>query len=139
MEAGVVAGGATGKTEVPGPSSGIPVGRAGAPSLDDIQRRLLALTAQGRAVSPKEVDAVLADLQRNQGKNVVAGVDIGALRDNLARAERMQQLAQEMQAIAANPKKEDQARLQALMAEIQRLQAGMSTQVYVGSDAAAKK
>ncbi len=102
------------------------VGKAGAPSIDDIQRRLQGLTANGRQPTAREVDAVLADLQRNQGTDVVAGVNLQALRDNLARADRMQQIAQEVQALAANPRKEDLPRLQALSAEMQRLQTSIA-------------
>jgi hypothetical protein len=102
------------------------VGKAGAPSIEDIQRRLQGLTANGRQPTALEVDAILADLQRNQGTNVVGGVNLQALRDNMARADRMQQIAQEVQTLAANPRKEDLPRLQALSAEMQRLQASVS-------------
>lgn len=102
------------------------VGKAGAPSIDDIQRRLQGLTANGRQPTAREVDAVLADLQRNQGSDVVVGVNLQALRDNLARADRMQQIAQEVQTLAANPRKEDLPRLQALSAEMQRLQTSIA-------------
>ena len=77
----------------------------------------------------REVDAVLADLQKNQGSKVVAGVDLQAVRDNLARSERIRQIAVEMQALAAKPGPEVPAQLQARMAEIQRLQAGMNASV----------
>ena len=53
---------------------------------------------------------------------MMAGVDIQQLRNTLASADRMQQIALEMQTISANPRKEDVARLQALNAEMVRLQ-----------------
>jgi hypothetical protein len=65
---------------------GLPIGKPGAPSIEGIQQRLQALVANGRQPTAKEVDAVLADLQKNQGSNVVGGVNLQALRDNLARS-----------------------------------------------------
>ena len=101
------------------------IGKPGSPSLEQIQQRLQQLTANGRQPSAAEVDAVLADLQRNQGKNAVAGVDLQGLRDTLARTDRIQQIGLELQAIAANPSKVDQARLQSLTTEMQRLQTAL--------------
>jgi len=106
----------------------VAVGRAGAPSIDDIQRRLQMLAANPRP-SVRDIDAVLADLQKNQGSNVVAGVNLQAVRDNLARSERIQQLALEMQALAATPGPDTAAKLQERMTEMQRLQAGMTSDV----------
>ena len=105
--------------------SPIAVGKPGAPTLEDIQKRLLATTANGRQPNAREVDAVLADLQKNQGSNNVAGVDLQKLRTALVNTERIQQLALEMQAIAANPRKDDLPRLQVLATEMQRLQASL--------------
>ncbi len=101
------------------------IGRPGSTSLEQIQQRLQQLTANGRQPSAAEVDAVLADLQKNQGRNAVAGVDLQGLRDTLARTDRIQQIGLELQAIAANPSKVDQARLQSLTAEMQRLQSAL--------------
>ncbi|AVS88432.1 hypothetical protein C8238_09480 [Paracidovorax avenae] len=84
----------------------------------------------------REVDAVLADLQRNQGSTVVAGVDLQAVRDNLARSERIRQISVEMQALAAKPGPDVPAQLQSRMAEIQRLQAGMTGNVAAPAGAA---
>lgn len=106
-------------------AKGIPIGKSGAPSLDEVQKRLQALVANGRQATPREVEAVLADLQRNQGSNVVNGVNLQMLRDNLIRTDRIQQIALEMQAIAATPRKEDLPRLQTLSAEMQRLSSAM--------------
>ena len=101
------------------------IGKPGSTSLEQIQQRLQQLTANGRQPSAAEVDAVLAELQKNQGKNSVAGVDLQGLRDTLARTDRMQQIGLELQSIAANPSKSDQARLQSLAAEMQRLQTAL--------------
>lgn len=103
----------------------VTVGRAGAPRLEDIEKRLQGLLASGQP-DIRQLDAVLADLQKNQGSAVVSGVDLQAMRDNLVRADRIRELAQEMQALAAKPGPEASVQLQARMAEIQRLQAGMA-------------
>jgi hypothetical protein len=57
------------------------------------------------------------------------------MRENLARAERLRVMAEEMQVLAQNPNKENLARIQTLMAEIQRVQAGITPQVAVGQTA----
>ncbi len=100
------------------------MGRAGAPAIGDIQKRLQQIAASGHP-DLRELDGVLADLQRNQGSAVVGGVNLQVVRDNLARTERIQQLAQQMQVLAANPTAETPARLQALMTEMQRTQSQM--------------
>lgn len=103
---------------------GIAVGKEGAPSLESIQQRLQRIAASSQP-STRELDAVLADLQRNQGSKVVAGVDLQALRDNLVRNERIKQLAEQIRIIAASPGPDTASKLQPLMAEIQRQQAAM--------------
>ena len=151
--AGAVSGTVTarGASDLPGgiwnapgterPAAGTPatppvtVGRAGAPTLEDIQARLHALSSSGQP-SVREVDAVLADLQKNQGSDVVAGVNLQTVRDNLARTERIQQLALEMQALAATPTADTPAQLQTRVAEMQRLQAGMKTNLAAPNGAA---
>ena len=112
---------------------GIPIGQSGAPSMEGIQQRLQALVASGRQPTAREVDAVLADLQKNQGSNVVAGVNLQALRDNLARTDRISQIALEIQAIANQPGKSDLVRLQTLSAEMQSIQAALLTQVIASN------
>ncbi|MDD5333133.1 MAG: hypothetical protein PHS32_05245 [Rhodoferax sp.] len=102
-------------------------GQPGAPSIEAIQQRLQAQVAGGKVPSPKELDAALSDLQRNQGKDVIGGVNIAALRENLARVERLRQIALEVQAIASNPQKQDQARLQVLMTEVRTVQTAMQS------------
>lgn len=106
-------------------TASLAIGKPGSTSLEQIQQRLQQLTANGRQPSAAEVDAVLADLQKNQGKNALAGVDLQGLRDTLARTDRIQQIGLELQAIAVNPSKADQARLQSLSAEMQRLQTSL--------------
>ncbi len=128
-------GSAGARASAPGGAPSVAAGRAGAPSLDDIQKRLQAMLAQPQP-DVREVDAVLADLQRNQGSTVVSGVDLQAVRDNLARSERIRQISVEMQALAAKPGPDVPAQLQSRMAEIQRLQAGMTGNVAVPAGAA---
>ncbi len=116
------------RAPAPRAAPAVRAGREGAPTLDQIQERLQGLLASPRP-DVREVDAVLADLQKNQGSKVVAGVDLQAVRDNLARSERIQQVALEMQALAAKPGPDVPAQLQARMEEIQRLQAGMNASI----------
>lgn len=123
------------RAPAPGAAPAVRAGREGAPTLEQIQERLQGLLASPRP-DVREVDAVLADLQKNQGSKVVAGVDLQAVRDNLARSERIQQVALEMQALAAKPGPDVPAQLQARMAEIQRLQAGMNATISAPAGAA---
>ncbi len=109
----------------PGSNSPTPLGQK--PGIAEIQQRLAALSAQGANTDPLEVDKVLADLQRVQGGNDLNGLDLSAMRENLQRAAEMQRLAREMEKIAQNPTKEDMPRLQALMAQIQKQQSGLRT------------
>lgn len=98
-----------------------------AKALQAIQTRLNAMTTSGKPIDPKELDGVLADLARTQGNNV-GGVDVAALRDNLARAQQIQTLANQIQA-QAKQAKPDMQQIQSAMAQIQKLQAGMHTTV----------
>lgn len=100
----------------------IPIGRPGAPSLQQIQAELQALTAGGRQPTPAEVERVLAKLQDNQGSAVVAGVNLEVLRHNLRVAEQMRVLALEVQRLSAQPTPENTARMQQLSAQLMQLQ-----------------
>jgi hypothetical protein len=106
-------------------AAAIPIGKPGSASITEIQQKLQALIANGRQPSALEVDAVLAELQKSQGNNPVAGVDLQSMRDTLGRTDRIQQIANEMQAMAANPSKMDINKIQALTAEMQRLQTSL--------------
>ena len=108
----------------------VAAGRSGVPTIEDIQARALAM-GTGKKANAREIDALLADMQKNQGRNVVAGVDLQALRDNLARSERIQQLALEIQALAATPGAGTPAQLQTRMDELQQLQTAMTGSVAV--------
>ncbi len=105
-------------------------GGTGVPTIEDIQARAQAL-GTGKKANAREIDALLADMQKNQGRNVVAGVDLQALRDNLARSERIQQLALEIQALAATPGAATPAQLQTRLDELQQLQAALTASVTV--------
>jgi hypothetical protein len=98
-------------------------------ALENLQQRLAALAAPGRNPSPREVDTLLAELQKQQGSNQVGGVDIGALRGNLARAEEIQRLAHELQAVAQQPGTPNTEKMQQLMSKIQQQQAGLRMDV----------
>ncbi len=94
-----------------------------------LQAKLAAMTAGGKTPAMKDLDAVLADLQKINGSTDVAGVNLSALRNNLARADEIQRLGKEMQALSQAPGKQDLPKIQSIMAEIQKQQAGMVTDV----------
>jgi hypothetical protein len=104
-------------------------GQPGAPGIDEIQAELQGLTAAGRQPSAAEVDRVLAKLQQNQGRSVVGGVDLQALRNNLQLADRIRVLSEQMQPLVQNPSPENMQKMQAMAAEMQRLQASMRLDV----------
>lgn len=123
---------ASGDVVAPTPSTssesilgGVAIGRNGAPSLNHIQGRLQALVAQGRQPTAREVDLVLADLQKNQGTDVVSGVNLQVMRNNLSHTDRIEQIAKEIQTIASNPATVDSPRISALVAQMQRHQAAI--------------
>lgn len=100
-------------------------GRAAAPTMEQIQSRLLAIVAS-KQPNLAELDGVMADLEKVSGRSVVGGVDLAAVRANLARANRMQAIALEMQTLAAAaPGPENAALLQARVSELQELQKGL--------------
>lgn len=114
-----------------GESPSIRPGQPGAPGIDEIQAELQALTATGRQPSATEVDRVLAKLQQNQGKSAVGGVDLQALRNNLQLVERIRVLGEQMQPLAQNPSAENTQKMQAMAAEMMRLQSSMRLDVSV--------
>ena len=97
-----------------------------------LKAKLAAMTAGGKTPNMKELDGVLADLQKVNGSTDVGGVNLSALRNNLARADEIQRLGLEMQALSQAPGKQDLPKIQALMAEIQKQQAGMVTDIRSG-------
>lgn len=98
--------------------------------LQAIQARLTALTAGGRVSDYKALDTVLADLIRVQGSAVIGGVDFTILRSNLSKAQEIERMAKEMEALSKQPKP-DAAKIQSLMTQIQAAQAGLRTDVMV--------
>lgn len=94
-----------------------------------LQRRLNALTADGAQPEPQELDRILAEMETMSDDGVVGGADIPALRENLRGAARIQELAGQMEQIAANPGDGDDIRLQQLMDEILAIQQGMRSDV----------
>jgi hypothetical protein len=99
-------------------------------SMQQIQRRLQVLTAGGKQVDPVALDGILADLMRTQNSSQVGGVDLAVLRDTLARSQKISKLAQEMQQLAQQPNVSAD-KIQAKVAEIQKLQAGINPNILV--------
>ncbi|MDR3351524.1 MAG: hypothetical protein LBO00_00585 [Zoogloeaceae bacterium] len=84
-----------------------------------LQQRLRELTANGRKPTPMELDPILQELTEIQGSTRIAGMDIQVLRDNLKVADRIQKLAQELEAEARKPQAlRDNAKIQRLQAAI---------------------
>lgn len=111
------------------------MGKQGAPTLESIQQRLQGIAASGQP-NVRELDQALADLQRNQGRDVIGGVNLQILRDTLMRSERISELAEQIKIVAASPGPDTQKRLQPLLLEIQRVQAGMQAASAVPSASA---
>lgn len=121
------------KTNLPGGAPRIsnlaPADANKAKSYEILQAKLAAMTAGGKTPAIKDLDAVLADLQKINGSADVGGVNLNALRNNLARADEIQRLGKEMQALSQAPGKQDLPKIQSIMAEIQKQQAGMVTDI----------
>lgn len=118
-----------------------PAGAAANPRDAEKQKRLAELQAmqadllrqiqEGKQPDTRQVDATLARLQELEGSPIVAGVNIPAVRHNLEKAHQLQQLAQEMEREAKKPGGPDMNRLNAQMAQLQRLQSQLRTDVSV--------
>lgn len=94
-----------------------------------LRTRIQNLTANGRHPTPAEMDSVLGDLERVEGKPVVAGVDLAALRQNLAAVQKLQRISQQLQAETQRPGGGDKKKIEALLAELRQVQAGMNYNV----------
>lgn len=97
------------------------------PTLAQIQSHLQAIGAS-KQPNIAELDGALQDLEKNRGSSVIGNVDIAALRDTLARASRIQVIADEIRTLSSGVAGPDVAvQLQAKISEIQQLQSGMRT------------
>ena len=121
------------KTEVPSGSPRIAPALSKAKAYEALQGKMAAMTAGDKTPQAKDLDTILAELQQINGSTEVGGVNLSALRNNLARAEEIQRLGKQMQLIAEAPGKQDLPKLQSLMAEIQLQQAGLVIDVRAKS------
>lgn len=121
------------KIDVPSGSPRIASAMSKAKAYEALQGKMAALTAGGKTPQAKDLDTILAELQQINGSTDVGGVDLSALRNNLARAEEIQRLGKQMQLIAEAPGKQDLPKLQSLMAEMQLQQSGMVIDVRAKS------
>ena len=96
-----------------------------------IRQRLVELTAGGRHPTPAELNDVLADLERNAGSPIVAGVNIGALRSNLAAVDKLQKLGLELQAETRKPGGGDKQKIESILEQLRQVQSGMDLGVAV--------
>ncbi len=99
-------------------------------ALQGIQAKLASMTAGGKPPDPRALDALLSELERTQHTSVVGGVNIAALRDNLAKATEIGNLAKEMEQAAKQPKPDVQ-KIQGMMDQIKQLQVGMRADLMV--------
>ncbi len=104
------------------------VGGQPAPSLQEIKKQAEALTANGRTPSIREVDALLASLQKTQNPAINEVIDLQVVRDVLARTDEIQQISAEVQKAGGTPTPAQKARLQALVEEMKPLQARLLQQ-----------
>lgn len=104
---------------------GVERGASAPPTIAQIQSRLQAIGAS-KQPSITELDSALADLEKNRGSSLIGNVDISVLRDTLARANRIQILAQEVQSLSTGaPGPNTAAQLESKVNEIQQLQSGI--------------
>ncbi len=92
--------------------------------IEEIQAELTELSQSGDA-SPARVGQLIGELRAELGRDEVGGVKLGQLEDTVERAGRIQELAGEMESIAANPSESDRQRIEEIMSEIQGLQGEM--------------
>lgn len=102
-----------------------------------LRARLHKLTADGRHPSIAELNDVLGDMERVEGSPVVAGVDIGALRQNLAAVDKLQKLSLELQTESQKPGGGDKQKIQDILAQLKQIQADMDLNIAVPTPAAA--
>lgn len=112
-----------------------PVDPGKAAGLARIRARMTQLTAQGRHPTPAEMNDVLGDLEKVEGSSVVAGVDIGALRQNLVRVDEMRKLGEELKVESQKPGGGDKQKVNRLLARLQQLQSQMNLNLTVASPA----
>jgi hypothetical protein len=101
--------------------------------LDAMQADIAKSMREGRQPDPQKLDAALAKVAAAAGQSVVNGVNIDAVRNNLAIAQKMQALAAELDAESRKPGKLDTDRLRALVAQVQQLQSQMRADVSAPS------
>ncbi len=94
-----------------------------------VRAKILSLTANGRQPTPAEMNTVLGELERIEGSSVISGVNVGALRSNLAKVDEMQRLGEEMRVESTKPNGGDPQKLKELMGRLQKLQAEMRTDI----------
>ena len=99
----------------PAPDAASAERAAKAESYQKVQAELVALTANGRQPSLAEVDRVLGRIVEVEGREQVAGVDLGAVRRHMAIAAEMQQIAEEMSTLSQQDAQGNAARLQKLV------------------------
>ena len=96
--------------------------------LDAMQADIAKSMRDGKQPDPRKIDAALAKVEEASGQTVVGGVDIEAVRSNVAIAQKMQVLAAELDA-ESKKEKLDNDRLRALIVQVQQLQSQLRVDV----------
>lgn len=81
-----------------------------------------ALPNRERPQNIAQLDAMLDQMQRENGSNVVGGVKLDVLRSNLAKAEQLQALAKQIEAESLKPNGGDLQVMQGYLKQLQALQ-----------------
>ena len=97
--------------------------------LDAMRDDIVKSMREGKQPDPRKLDAALARVEAAAGQNVVSGVNIDAVRNNLAIAQKLQVIAGELDVESKKTGKLDTDRLRALAAQVQQLQSQMRVDV----------
>jgi hypothetical protein len=105
--------------------------------LKAMQMALMKSMQETHRADPKQVDALLLKIKQVTGSSTVNGVDIDALRGNLARGGEMQRIAGEMNREATRPGGADPKKIKAYTEQLQALQRQAIASPILQSKAAA--
>lgn len=90
--------------------------------LRTMQMALMKSMQETNRADPRQVDALLLKIKQVTGSSTFNGIDIDVLRNNLAKAEKMQRIAEEMNREASKPGGADPKKIQAYAEQLKKLQ-----------------
>jgi cytochrome c556 len=94
--------------------------------LEKIQTELTQAQREGYPLDPRQVDAALAKIQQVTGSNMIAGVNVDALRTVLQKSQEMKVVAAEMEIEAKKQGGPDIQKIHAYVDQLQKLQSQMT-------------